>query len=364
MVNHEKALAVLQREAHLSKTDPVEGEWVARVEKLSSLVAGANRTHIAMLGTALLARSANAQVDPFALKVSAGVEGAYSARSLAKDVLAANAPRLGINLGVSGREPLNNQPYFRGTYIDDSLMEVVRATARPAFQFLRECLGELAKLSESEASLALRAFIQVRQVQKVEHTLELSDGAPILEASFSRAVAQFVAEDSEGGKRAQGLAAGLLDVLYSVADVLVSRVNDPDRRFPGDVAVLNRDGVEGLERAFEVRDKSVTASDLYHFAAKVAARGLTRAAVVAVADDQEELPLEEVQAYAQSLGVKLALYRGWGQLVSDVVFHSTTDPSAMLEGAAGTILARLEEIEVSSSGVERWLQLVGEMERV
>src|SRR2546422_663772 len=206
VIDSTKALQVLERQSRLALADPLPDahEWVRRVRRLSKLCETGPRTHIAMLGTALLAKATEPTVDVFALKMSAKTEGAYSARSLAKDVLAANAPRLQIDLGVTGREPLNNQPYFRGSRIDDSLARVVRRDARPAFDYVRESLGVLKGLSQNDAELALRAFLQVRHKSKVQYKLPAGLSG-IIETSFSRAVATFVQEDSEGGKRAQAV---------------------------------------------------------------------------------------------------------------------------------------------------------------
>jgi hypothetical protein len=362
-MDNAKALRVLEKEAGLAIEAPLpEGhEWIKHVRKLGDLSVGP-KTHIAMLGTALLAKATDPTVDVFALKVGAGTKGAYSARALAKDVLAANAPRLKIDLGVSGREPLNNQPYFRGTRIDDDLAAVVRRDALPAFEYVRKLLGILTGLSQTDAAIALRAFLQVRRKLKGQYKVPAAS-LGVLEGSFVNAVRTFVQNDSEGGKRAQAVAAGLLDVMYSPEDVLVSRVNDPDRHFPGDVAVSGAEPTD-VSRAFEVRDKPVTENDLYHFVEKASERGVRRAAVVAVSATQTPVGTDRVMRHAQERGVVFAFYDSWNHLVNDVLFHSENDPQAMLDGAVGTVLARLEELEISKEGVELWLRLSEEMERI
>src|SRR5688572_6589145 len=84
LIDYDKALRILEEEAALAKSQPVEGGWVTQVKALSELcVGGVPRTHIAMLGTALLAKATNPAVDVFALKVQAGTPGAYTARALA-----------------------------------------------------------------------------------------------------------------------------------------------------------------------------------------------------------------------------------------------------------------------------------------
>jgi hypothetical protein len=46
-------------------------------------------------------------------KHAPGNDNAFSARALAENVLVPLSAELGISLGVTGRQPLNNQPYFR-----------------------------------------------------------------------------------------------------------------------------------------------------------------------------------------------------------------------------------------------------------
>src|SRR5262249_29555100 len=98
--------------------------WKTRVKLLAAACEGAAKTHIAFLGTAFLAKAVDLTVDAFAVKNTATdptkQAGAYSARSLAHGVLVPFAAEFGIDLGVTGREPLNNQPYFRMNRADDN----------------------------------------------------------------------------------------------------------------------------------------------------------------------------------------------------------------------------------------------------
>lgn len=53
------------------------------------------------------------EIDPFSVKAGDGLDEKYSARSLCQNVLVPNATELSVDLSVTGKEPLNNQPYFR-----------------------------------------------------------------------------------------------------------------------------------------------------------------------------------------------------------------------------------------------------------
>jgi SacI restriction endonuclease len=90
-------------------------EWVARVRQVRS---APSKTYTPALGTALLARATNDQIDPLALKVTDHPRS-YSARTLAEKILVPTAVEVGIDLVTTSRQPLNNQPFFRYDRIDE-----------------------------------------------------------------------------------------------------------------------------------------------------------------------------------------------------------------------------------------------------
>lgn len=105
-------------------------------------------------------------MDVFAVKVGAEGEGAYSARGLGHGVLVPLAAELGINLGVTGREPLNNQPYFRIKRVSENMP--VRGGTEHIVHELCEILKEALFWSkEPQISGAKRAaqFIYGRLIQ-------------------------------------------------------------------------------------------------------------------------------------------------------------------------------------------------------
>lgn len=96
------ATALMREQVRLSETTPIDANWENRIERLSILCAeGVSSTHIAFLGTAILAKSVNAGVDLFAIKPThaVGNANAYSARSLCHAVLVPLAAELGISIG-------------------------------------------------------------------------------------------------------------------------------------------------------------------------------------------------------------------------------------------------------------------------
>jgi SacI restriction endonuclease len=326
---------------------PVPLDWV---ERTTTIGTSPSRTYIAMLGTALLAKATDDRVDTLALKASSG-DRAYSARSIGHQVLVPAAVRFQFHLGATGREPLNNQPFFRYNRVDE--MERVIGRARPALQTLIDSLRLLDALNRDQALLALAAFLRVRmdvaaQAQRAE--IKHVDWAI---DDLIAATTRFLEEDPETGRRGQAFVAAVLDLVYD--DVRTSRINDPSRRAPGDVQAL-RDG--RIILSAEVRQKPVLDTEILQFAATLNSAGIRRGMVAALAPGQPSLPRDDLlrAAWTQS-EVLLTLLCGpsevllgallWGgRRLEDQLFHF---PVRMLE--------RLDELEVSHLGQQSWADL-------
>jgi hypothetical protein len=306
-----------------------------------------------MLGTALLAKATDLRIDPFALKSGLATPGAYSARSLCQHVLAANAIRLGIDLGVTGREPLNNQPFFAEDRVHEGLP--VHNKAVTGFRILLNALAVAARMSsEDEARGALRAFLRERVEQRYKGDLALRAEKGYTSNDIISAIGTFVSTKSEYGRRAQAAAAGLLESLSPNA-VQVSHVHDPDRHFPGDVNI-NSDGL--IVQTFEVRDKAVNGPDAYHFIEKVAQSSIRSAAIVAVGPTQVQLDELALVKFAAGRGVVLQLFYTWGALANAASFWCTRSPD--WRDAIAAIHRRALELEVSEDGIRQWEALAKE----
>jgi SacI restriction endonuclease len=272
-----EASELLRQEASVAEASGASPEWIGRVERLSQLCdQGVSKTHIAFLGTAMLAKAMDRRADLFAIKPEHAGDNpnAFSARTLCHSVLVPLAAELGINLGVTGREPLNNQPYFRMTRLDDGTP--VHTGGRAAFDYMVTIVRELQKLkSEEDALDPLRAFLVVRRNLQPRY-IEFEEAGGISPEKLAAAIASLVSADSEGGKRAQAVVAGLLDVFAGPGRVESGRINDPSRRYPGDICVRSSMHHDVWEKAFEVRDKPVAVSDVQIFVKKVRRHGRAR----------------------------------------------------------------------------------------
>ena len=337
---------------------PADPAWVDKIETFSRLCEeGDIRTHIAFLGTSILAKSCERRVDLFAIKPKHAPdnERAYSARSLCHGVLVPLAAELGINLGATGREPLNNQPYFRISRLGDETP--VHAGGRAAFDFMVELVQELQEFRTEAAALpALHAFVAVRRGYQPRY-LERDGAASITPGRLATAIRTFVRERSEGGERAQAVVAGLLDVFAGVARVESGRINDPSRRYPGDVCVRAAGDATVWEKAFEVRDKPVSLSDVHIFGKKCVDMGVREAAVVMVADRQPAIESEDLWAWAGGFGIGLTLFHGWDSIVEQALFWSPMPKPDSASRAVGLIHDRLLAVEASTAAVALWDEL-------
>lgn len=331
-----------------------------RIERLVAACEGAAKTHIAFLGTAILAKAVDLTVDAFAVKHSAfdpkKQSGAYSARSLAHGVLVPFATEFGIDLGVSGREPLNNQPYFRMNRVDDNTP--VLGSSKAAMEVLKQILLELNSLKTRDAAMAaLQAFLKVRTKRR------RSDARGPEQVSLSAdellaLIKQFTGSNSEGGKRVQAVVAGLLDVFAGDGRVDAGRINDPSRHYPGDIVVYSEEKPDQIEKAFEVRDKVVTLADILIFGARCTKEGVREIAVAALSLKQTEIDALRVSKWASDQQVSVTVFSTWEEIVKQTLFWSPTPGPEAAAEAAIAIRRRLIEVEVSENGVREWDRLL------
>ena len=103
---------------------PVPESWVSFAEWTFAM---ASKTYTPALGTVLLARATNDRADPLSIKAEYG-DYTYSLRTLGHEVLVPAAQRHGFSIRNTGREPLNNQPFFRY----DHMTTIERVRNKPA----------------------------------------------------------------------------------------------------------------------------------------------------------------------------------------------------------------------------------------
>ena len=356
-INKEQAAILLRNAATEAARGHVDSAWFEKVERLSQLCEeGGSRTHIAFLGTVLVAKAMNLEVDLFAIKPQHAPDkpNSFSARSLCHSVLVPLANELDISIGVTGREPLNNQPYFRMTRLGDDTP--VHRRSRAAFDFMIRTVEELQRVSsKEEARGALAAFIGERRRHHPRYIIPAGEPS-ISPSALPAAIRALVESDSENGRRAQAAVAGLMDAFAGPARVVSGRINDPSRRRPGDVCVRAADEPMTWEKVFEVRDKSVTASDVRIFTASCVNRGVREAAVVAVAEGQVRLDAKQLET-ASATGIEVTFFASWESIVDQALFWADDSKQVSTSRAVKFIHQRLIEVEASPAAVALWAQL-------
>ncbi|MCC6981416.1 MAG: restriction endonuclease, SacI family [Candidatus Melainabacteria bacterium] len=356
-IDKDAAATIIRHEAKSSK--PPDPKWVKKVEKLSQLCAeGVSCTHIAFLGTSILAKSVSRNADLFAIKPDHEPDNpnSYSARSLCHGVLVPLSAELGFNIGVTGREPLNNQPYFRMTRLGDDTP--VHRGARAAFDYMVSLIQELDKLkNENDARKALRAFIAVRSKHQPRYS-DYDEKAVLTPDRLVAVITAFVKENSEGGRRAQAIVAGLLDVFAGTDRVDSGRINDPSRHYPGDVCIRSAVNKDAWEKAFEVRDKPVSENDVHIFGKKCVDMGVREVSVVMVSEKQQRLNEQALTDWAYGFGIGMTLFHGWSEFVNQVLFWSSEAKPLAANQVLRLIHERLVSVEASPESVSRWQTLI------
>lgn len=350
--------AILRSEAAKAITGPIDQGWTAKVEKVSQMCAeGAPETHVAFLATSMLARSLNADADLFYIKPTLYKDkpNAYSARTLSEQVLVPLSAELGFSIGVSGKQPLNNQPYFRMTFLGDATP--IHSGGRAVFDYMVQLIHELEEATPEQAKQALRAFVAVRRKYQRRYD-PAGDGTDVSPYQLLEAVRRLVAAASEGGRRAQAVAAGLLDVVYGEDRVESGRINDPSRHYPGDVVIQSVGDAGGWDKSFEVRDKPVPFSDIAIFGRTCVERGVREAAVLMVSNSQVFVDPDVVREWSEEYGLSMTLFHGWEQFIGQCLFWATPSKPEAAKGAVATIRERLIGVEASTAAVAMWDELV------
>jgi hypothetical protein len=212
--------------------------------------------------------------------------------------------------------------------------------------------------NEADARDALRAFIVVRQKYVTRYDDHVH-GRSITPDHLIAAIREFVQLDSENGRRAQAVVAGLMDTFAGPDLVESGRINDPSRKHPGDVCVRDGGDPETYEKAIEVRDKPVSLSDVQIFAKKCIEMRVRESCVVMVSPSQQVLDRESLTRWANAFGVGITLFHGWDEFVDQALFWSSLPKPMAAAQALGFIHERLIAVEASSDAVTLWTQLTG-----
>lgn len=357
-IDHCLAKKILVTQAHNAEPplDDLATTWKKKIDALGELCPyRKSSTFIAALGTAILAKSVNKNIDVYSLLDRDGGERSYSARSLADGVWAKNRAYLGIDLGANNANPLNNTPFVGRARIDG--IENVRN--KEGLKHLYHCLEELDKISNtSDAKAALRGFISSRKINSTP-TFQVGKNAGdhLVELSLSQIITTFVSEDSEEGRRAQATAAGLLSIAFPKEHITVSHINDPDRHSALDINVFRDKAKKDVIFCMEVKDKPITGPEILASAEKAIKFGITNVIYLAIAKKQKQIDFLKEQERARDLGCKVVTFQDWAGFVKACLLFSTNSGPKAVGEAYKAIGSYLPLLGVSQPGIDNWITL-------
>ena len=344
-IDRARARRQLDRALTLARSDSeLPDEWRERTQRVARF---ADKTCLVVLGTALLATATDDTVDALTLKARAGNK-AFSARGLAHEVLVPASVEHGFDLRTTGREPLNNQPFFHSDRVDG----MPRVKHPEEIRYLVECLEAVHYLREDEALLALAAYLRDRIAAK-ESTprVDLGHASAGLAKTLS-ACRSYLESGAESGKRAQALVAASFDLVYD--DVRTARVFDPSRTLPGDVQAFHK--LEPVVAA-EVRAKPVPYADAVHFLRLAVAAGFPHALIAGFAGVEGAVAGLSRGAWAEN-GVYVTVYTEFSDILLDALAWSRRPMPQLLDDYPQTVVRRLLQLEVEDRSLARWGELI------
>ena len=285
------------------------------------------------------------EVDAQWLKVTDDPRS-YSARGLCHRVLVPASDVLGFSLGATGREPLNNQPFFRYDRIDG--MDRVLKNAQLHRDLLVSAVGDLNRLDPGETLAALAAILRTRL--RIGGERVALGPVDVSYAHLVDAIERLLLDDAEGGERAQAVVAAAFDLIFDV--VRVERVNSPSRHFPGDVVALIND-LPAVSA--EVRQKPVKDDDVHRFVRVLERAAIGRGMMVAFAPNPDLSPRSELERWARrEAGVALTIHDTVHGFLMDVVGTSPQELASLLLAFPDRLARRLEDLE-SPAGLSVWV---------
>ncbi|MUL41634.1 restriction endonuclease, SacI family [Streptomonospora sp. PA3] len=349
---------------------PLPEEWVERSRQVGR---SSSMTHTPILGTALLAKATNRDVDALALQRN--IHRGYSARGLAKEVLVPLCVEHGIDLRTKGAEPLNNQPFFAQPKIIKELVPETDPTARKELEYLIACLEKADFLEGEDAVAALAAFLRVRIEDGDKATLLELEAGQLGLYELAQLSTEFINVNREGGRRGQAFVAACLDVMFP-GKVRADAINDPSRRVPGDVAVeaavtSSGDTIgaadiaarpsAGIVLSAEAKQKPVTPSEVLQFVERLAAAGIDKGVYAALDPNQPDLGTRVLsQKSLERNGVLLQIVTEPRELLELAIQWSPKPIRESLHEFPQLLVLRLKDFHCGRNSQEEWAEMLAQ----
>lgn len=327
-------------------------EWI---EFLETLEKSPSKTYIAGFGAALLAKATDPTVDPLAIK-SKYSETSFSLRTICHGVLvpASKGWSHRFSLGAAGREPLNNQPYFRYDHLTE--IDRVNLKAKPYLDLLIEGLRRLNDLDTVQLGEVLATFLYQRiSAQKAEDYYdEQIKGQSSNFSKMYSALDQFLEPSVEDRPaRLQAVVAGLVAQIAGDSSSNQS-IYDPSRKAPGDVHVP--DAIKPWFSA-EVRGKRVHQHEAEDFLRSCARAGIETSWIVVLHQDHTALDRNALLDLGLALDVCPVVIESLAELLA----HTVGSPHESLGPGFGpsnrAISAALKNAGAKQDSIRDWVQI-------
>lgn len=336
-----ETLALARGEARL----PVE--WTSHARSVFELE---SMTWTPAFATLLLAKAADERIDTMSLKAETDVPDAYSARGLCHKVLVPAAIKHRFSIRNTGREPLNNQPFFRYDRID----KIDRVRKPADREYFLDVAERANKLTGTEARQAFAAFLReaLAVTAAAQNVVVKTNG--LTAHGVHVAVGDFLRFDTKDRpQRLQAFAAACLDLNFE--EVRTRRINDPSRDTPGDVHAV-RGGSVAI--AMEVRGKAVTAADLATFARTCEAAAVDRAVMFMDTPQQPVLDAQGTSRDGAINSTQIVVFDSATSLLEDALLWASLPLNEAISCFSKNFLVRLREIEVRTPTLQEWSRAV------
>jgi hypothetical protein len=327
--------------------------WKDLVDELGRLCPyRKSSTFVAALGTAILAKTVNVDIDAYSLLAREGSSRSYSARALADKVWAKNRAYLNIDLGANGANPLNNIPFIGR----DSIRAIEKVRNKDGKIYFFDCLNKLEEIRTiNDAKAALAGFIASR-IKKSAKTYKIGRhaGDHLVISTLSKIIQEFVETDSEQGRRAQAIAASLLAVAFGADNIDVDHVNDPDRHFPLDITVFDNPEKKEIRVSVEVKDKKISGSDILASIDKVLSFKLSNVIYLALGQNERDRDFTKEAERARDLNCRLVLFFEWEEFCKMCISASTLPGPIAFVSLFNIVIENLVKLGVSQEGLDQW----------
>jgi hypothetical protein len=331
-----RADELARADGHVLRTQ--HGHWAHVIETLNS--PQCPRTYLPILAVLLVARALKPKEELNVLDIQQQTSSrGYSAASIGKLVVPF-AVEQGIDLRSKSSQIMNNQPFTFKARITPGMAKSTKSEFFNSFYGAAEQVNELTSASALEVLAALFDVCRKAETRSPEVVL-VEGGLKALTALVGK-TADFVSTHSDNGRVGQAFVAAVLDVLYGPNRVILGNTADPDASTPGDVQVVDDDGIWLW---FEVKQKSVTTGDVETFLNKVQKVNGERIIYCALGNERYPHNIDplRVARLADHAGIDISIFVSSADFMGATLKAAPGSFNSVASRLASAMLQRMDE---------------------